>query len=222
MPASKSVGGFAKCTFDSSAYGFKSGLKGLLFRGKVTAGHLLDQGNKQQTLGEKGPIMNDLHNELKKRECKDRRCGKDRRSAADAGRFSGTDRRGYKDRRTGLKRRKHQRFQVEDFILVNLKSKSDKDIGQLIDISDGGLSFRYFLSAKKPKRFSKLDIVLSGRDFAITGLPFKIVSETDLGNGYQSGPISFRRYSAQFKQLTSNQNFKLCYFLYNYPKGRPS
>jgi len=164
--------------------------------------------------------MDGLHKELKKFKCKDRRCGKDRR-ITNADTFAGTDRRSYKDRRSGLKRRKHQRFQVEDFTFVNLKSESDKDLGQLIDISNGGLSFRYFVSAKKPGNFSKLDIVLSGSDFAITGLPFRIVSDTELTNEFQYSPINFRRYCVQFEELTYNQNFKLCYFLYNHPKERP-
>jgi len=156
--------------------------------------------------------MDDLHKELKKFKCKDRRCGKDRR-VADADIFTGTDRRSHKDRRRGLKRRKHQRFQVEDFTFVNLKSEADKDVGQLIDVSNGGLSFRYFVSA---------NIVLSGCDFAITGLPFRIVSDTELTNGFQSSPIIFRRYCVQFEQLTYNQNFKLCYFLYNHSMDRPN
>ena len=164
--------------------------------------------------------MGEFQKELKKCRCKDRRCGKDRR-AANADSFTGTDRRSYKDRRSGLMRRKHQRFQVDNFIYVNLKSDSDKDIGQLIDISNGGLSFRYFVSAKKPRNFSKLDIVLSGSDFAITGLPFTTVSDNELINGFQSGPIIFRRYSVQFEQLTYNQNFKLYYFLYNHPMEGP-
>jgi hypothetical protein len=46
--------------------------------------------------------MDDLHKELKKFKCKDRRCGKDRR-VADADIFTGTDRRSHKDRRRGLK-----------------------------------------------------------------------------------------------------------------------
>jgi len=164
--------------------------------------------------------MDDLHKELKKCKCIDRRCGKDRRVAV-GDIFAGTDRRGRKDRRSGLQRRKLQRFQLEDFTFVNLKSESDKDIGQLIDISNGGLSFRYFVGAKKPRIFSKLDIVLSGSDFAITGLPFRVIADTELTNGFQSSPITFRRYCVQFEELTYNQNFKLCYFLSNHPMDRP-
>ena len=164
--------------------------------------------------------MDDLHKELKRCKCIDRRCGKDRRvGVGDI--FTGTDRRSRKDRRSGLQRRKHQRFQLEDFTFVNLKSEADKDLGQLIDISNGGLSFRYFVGAKKPGNFSKLDIVLSGSDFAITGLPFRVVSDTELTNGFQYSPINFRRYCVQFEELTYNQNFKLCYFLSNHPKERP-
>jgi len=152
--------------------------------------------------------MDDLRKELKKCECIDRRCGKERRKAG-GDMFAGTDRRSHKDRRSGSQRRKHQRFQLEDFTFVNLKSESDKDIGQLIDISNG------------PNDFSKLDIVLSGSEFAIIGLPFKVVSDTEINNGCQYSPINFRRYCVQFEELTYNQNFRLCYFLSNHPMDRP-
>jgi hypothetical protein len=46
--------------------------------------------------------MDDLHKELKKCACRDRRSGKDRR-VADADLFTGTDRRSHKDRRNGIK-----------------------------------------------------------------------------------------------------------------------
>ena len=164
-------------------------------------------------------IMNGLQKGLRKCKCQDRRCGGDRRAAV-ADSFTGNDRRSHQERRSGIKRRRHQRFQIEDFIFVNLKSESDTDVGQLIDISNGGLSFRYFVSAKKPKQFSKMDLELSGSDFAITGLPFRMISDTELTNGFKSSPIIFKRYSVQFERLTYDQNFKLCYFLHDHPLDR--
>ncbi len=126
--------------------------------------------------------------------------------------FTETDRRIYKDRRSGIGRRKHERFKIKDFTFVKFRSESDEDVGQLLDISKGGLSLRYFVNTKKPKNFYKLDIFLSGGDFIIAGIPFKTISNTELSDGLQFSPTIFRRSSVQFGHLTPNQISKLDYF----------
>jgi len=107
--------------------------------------------------------------------------------------FTETDRRIYQDRRNGIERRKHKRFQVKDFTFVKFKSESDEDVGQLLDISKEGLSLRYFVNAEKPKNFYKLDIFLSGGDFIIAGIPFRTISNTELNDGLRFSPTIFRR-----------------------------
>ena len=127
--------------------------------------------------------------------------------------FNETDRRIYKDRRSGTERRKHKRFKIKDFIFVKFRSESDEDVGQLLDISKEGLSLRYFVNAGKPKNFYQLDLFLSGSDFIIAGVPFRTVSNTELNDGLRFSPTVFRRSSVQFGHLTTKQISKLDYFI---------
>lgn len=126
--------------------------------------------------------------------------------------FTETDRRIRKDRRNGAERRKHERFEVKDFTFVKLRSEYEEDVGQLLDISKGGLSLRYFVNAEKPKIFDKLDIFFSGGEFIIAGIPFKTISNTKLSDGLQFSPTIFRRSGVQFGHLTPKQISKLDYF----------
>jgi hypothetical protein len=123
---------------------------------------------------------------------------------------------GDKDRRKD--KRNDKRFQVKRFTFVKLWSESNEDIGQLLDISKRGLSLRYFSKAQNPSNFSHLSIVSSECDSAIDKIPFTVVSDTDLANGSQSGPIIFRRAVVKFGQLTSQQLSKLDDFLKKHTK----
>jgi hypothetical protein len=110
-------------------------------------------------------------------------------------------------------RRKDKRFQVKRFTFVKLWSESNEDIGQLLDISKSGLALRYFSKAQNPINFSRLGLVSSECDLTIDGIPFRVVSDTELPNGSPLDPINFRRSGVQFEQLTSEQLTELEYFL---------
>ena len=86
---------------------------------------------------------------LEKRIGKDRRSGIDRRLCADP--YDKGPERRITDRRSEIDKRKDIRYWVKDHILVNLRSESKLNYGQLLDISKGGLAFYYFANTKKPK-----------------------------------------------------------------------
>jgi len=158
-------------------------------------------------------MMNDLQKDLCELECIDRRSGVDRRTA-DTPLLPGADKRSCIDRRNGFARRSTHRFQVKNFIFVKLWSELDEDIGQLLDISSNGLSFRY-MSDNEAGSFSKLSI-LTNNTIVIPKIPFKTISDIELQNGLPSMPIIFRRCGVQFGQLSSHQQFQLEQFLKYY------
>jgi hypothetical protein len=118
----------------------------------------------------------------------------------------------------GNDRRKDKRFQVKRFTFVKLCSESDEDMGQLLDISEGGLSLRYFVKDQNPSNFSHLSIVSSECDLAIDKIPFTVVSDTELPNGFPLDPIIFRRCGVKFGQLTSKQLSELDDFFKKHTK----
>lgn len=129
--------------------------------------------------------------------------------------FSGIERRMIKNRRGVACRRENKRFQLKDFTFVKLWSESNEDIGQLLDLSKSGLSLRYFVTGQNPSNFSELGIFSSSSGLAVDGIPFRIISDTEL-NESLFGPILFRRSGVHFGPLKPDQISKLEYFLKNF------
>ncbi len=115
------------------------------------------------------------------------RSGSDRRVFDDPG-YKGLERRTSKERRKGSRKRKYQRFSTKDITFVKLRSESEIDIGQLLDISEGGLALRYFVNTEKLRNYNDLGIFLSGRNFRIDRIPFKTISNN-------SGFLVFQSYA---------------------------
>ena len=148
-----------------------------------------------------------------------RRYGSDRRVSADPG-YTGLEKRITPDRRKGIRQRKLQRFLAKDLTFGKLRSESDEEIGQLLDISCSGLALRCFADGKKTKDYSELSIFLSGGDFAIGGISIKTVSDTELANRSPFSTVIFKRYGVKFESLTREQKSELDYFLINHTAGK--
>ena len=143
---------------------------------------------------------------------KDRRSGKDRRMAKDNILIS-ANKRSHNDRRSKRVRRRYNRFQVRDSNLVKLWPESEEGIGQLLDISSKGLSFRYIPNDGKPREFSKLSILLSNGDCSIDRIPIQKISDTAMADESAPSCVNFRRHGARYGDLTSRQAFEMDYFL---------
>jgi len=123
------------------------------------------------------------------------------------------------DKSKEKEKRKHSRLQAGDLTYVKLRSESGEDIGQLLDISQEGLSLRYFEDKEISGEYSKLGIFLSGSDFSIDNIPVRIVSDITMTGKSTLNRPGLRRYGIQFDKLTSDQQSKLIYFLQNHTKS---
>lgn len=114
-----------------------------------------------------------------------------------------------------IERREHERFRVRRDACVALMSDF-RHVGQIIDISRGGLSFSYVPIAELQDESLELDIFLAGGSSYLYKVPFRAVSdsETDSDNPFPS--VTMRRHSLQFGELTHSQKSRLEYFLQNY------
>ena len=148
----------------------------------------------------------------------DRRSGKDRRVTDDIYSFC-SNKRDCADRRTVNDRRLCDRFKVNHFTFVKLRRGPEEDLGQLLEISRQGLSFRYLPEVEQPKLFTELSILWPGNVSAITGIPFKTVSDTVINQSSLSAPIIFRRAGVQFEPLTDHQQLELNRFIENHIPG---
>lgn len=108
-------------------------------------------------------------------------------------------------------RRKHKRFRprVSAFALLN---KPISNMGEIIDISHDGLSFRYSADEGLPKGSFVLDILCVDDGFYLAKLPSRTAADFEVGN-------QMRRRGVQFGQLTNKQSSQLKFFIRTHTAG---
>jgi hypothetical protein len=113
-----------------------------------------------------------------------------------------------------VERRIHKRFQVPIGVFVAF-GPDHSSLGEIIDISMGGLSFRYLATEDPLIRSSTLDIFLTDRDFCLNDVPFETVS--DFGtHQIPFVPVTMRRRGVQFGEMKNNQASGIEYFIQHF------
>jgi hypothetical protein len=115
-------------------------------------------------------------------------------------------------------RRQHKRVHIEgraDAVLFG--STSPKGI-QIVDISKGGLAFRYVNGQRPSSGMFEIDILWDHIDFNLIKLKLRTISDYQIPNGFLLGVIPVRRCGAQFVELTKDQVSQLEDFIENYKK----
>ena len=119
--------------------------------------------------------------------------------------------------RLGEKRR-FRRFQAPQNAFALLKGP-DGRLGQIIDISKGGLAFRYVGSGRQPKRSFQLDIFLANNGFRLEKVSFRTVSDFEVSKQGPANSAIMRRCGVQFDELNQDHVSRLEYFIENYALG---
>ncbi|MFH1217372.1 MAG: PilZ domain-containing protein [Pseudomonadota bacterium] len=101
-------------------------------------------------------------------------------------------------------RRRHPRFQALERALVQVTGNGFVLPFHLIDISEGGMAFRYLNENPLPLTDSKMDLYLD-HDLLVGRLPVTVVDDQRLSNGF----IPKRRCSVRFGTLTPAQHIQL-------------
>jgi len=114
-----------------------------------------------------------------------------------------------------VERRRHKRFQAEGGAYAAVRPQYDK-IGQIIDVSRGGLAFRYMVSGSQEDVSSELDIFLIGDSFHLDKVAFQTVSDEEIPERLSSSAQKMRRCAVQFGELTQMQILKLEEFILNH------
>ncbi len=117
-----------------------------------------------------------------------------------------------------IEQRKHKRFRVQYGAFVVFRF-NDSKLGQIIDISRGGLAFRYVANGKQSKGPDQLDIMLAEKDFHIEKLPFKTIFDFEIPSVVAFNSLKTRRCGVQFGKFTQNQISQLESFIKNYTIG---
>jgi hypothetical protein len=111
-------------------------------------------------------------------------------------------------------RRKHERFSVREggITLLTPSGPVSTIVGHILDISTGGLSFRYISDEPVSNDISRITIASPESRFYLRDLPMKTVSDFEIA-AMPFGSLSPRRHSIQFGAMTESQQYELMHFI---------
>ena len=117
-----------------------------------------------------------------------------------------------------IEQRKHKRFRPQDGTYALLRGPGKK-LGQVINISRGGLAFRYIDIGERPESSFELDISIEEKGFILDNLLFETVSDFSSSREFPFSSTPIRRRGGQFKALNKKQISELEYLIQNYAIG---
>lgn len=103
-----------------------------------------------------------------------------------------------------FERRKHKRFPAPPNTYVQLNDQVSK-LGRVLDISKGGLAFRYISVGKGLKEVFQLDLISAQVNPGLNPLPVKVVSEIEMESETPARAVTLSRASVQFEELMDEQ-----------------
>ncbi len=116
------------------------------------------------------------------------------------------------DSRGQIERRKHRRLQVQDIAFAVLRDQG-RQLGQIMDISMGGLAFNYIAGGGNADSAFELDILLAYKGLYMKKIQFKTISDFQIANKSPFSPITMRRHGVKFGELTPKQTSMLKNFI---------
>ena len=120
-------------------------------------------------------------------------------------------------RKRTIERRRSKRYSAVEGAYAAISPKSHK-LGQITDISMGGLAFKYIDTNKEDKNNqgqSEKSIFLSSMGFYVGDLPFKTISDNEVTDTPSFSAMKVRERHVQFTDLSFKQLFDLDYYLRN-------
>ena len=121
-------------------------------------------------------------------------------------------------RKETVEQREHNRYCAAEDTFAVLHNGVYK-LGQILDISMGGLGCKYCDGEKIPEEKSTLDIFLVRYNFALKNIPYQTVTDDTIETDIPFSITIMRRKGVRFGELTLHQQSHLEYFLQNYTAG---
>lgn len=110
--------------------------------------------------------------------------------------------------------RNHERHPLKDkegfYVLLSSPQHLDRKIlGQVIDVSLGGLAFRYMETGKKVRGSAELLIYRFEAQKKPITIPCQVIYDDELPNTFSLSPPIFHRCGVRFVSLTTHQKGQL-------------
>jgi hypothetical protein len=112
-------------------------------------------------------------------------------------------------------RRKYERHAVQDGTLAVLRANPSR-LGQIEDISLGGIKFHYIQTGEPSHEFPSLTLLKIGAHNMIKNLPFSIVNDSGPDNPLPYTSLPLRHIQIKFGRLTENQKNQIDKFINSY------
>ncbi len=105
-------------------------------------------------------------------------------------------------------RRKYQRYKVA-YGAYAVAGPETAKLGQIKDISMGGLAFNYLAEEARSQYCDELDIIIRQYSTCIKCLPVQTVSDFELAKKNIFSTVKLRQLGVQFGELTPDQTSQL-------------
>ncbi len=130
----------------------------------------------------------------------------------------------YKKDKNFTERRKYKRYKVKEGAFAAIDPNYCQLIGQIADISMGGLAFTYIddLDGSDESEHnlrentmsgSSSTMLLSSFDYYVEDIPFTTVEDVKVNDNIAFSFIKLRKMRVQFNGLTSKQAFNLSFYM---------
>ena len=120
--------------------------------------------------------------------------------------------------KAATERRKEKRYRVVSGAYAVVDSKPSK-LGQIHNISGGGLAFRYLADSTSCDGAQQMDVFIRNENFHLKDIPIQPVYDIELAKEDPFSTILLRQQSVQFGELSEEQNAKLMHLLQHHTLG---
>ena len=111
-----------------------------------------------------------------------------------------------------VERREYKRLPVREGVYALIKNNSST-LGQIKNVSMGGLAFSYIVNEEQMHESFKVDIFISGQGFCLKNIPSKKISDFHIDNKLSFTTFAIRQVGIQFNELNHNQLSQLDNFI---------
>jgi len=110
-------------------------------------------------------------------------------------------------------KRRHPRFEVRSGVIAVVKSDAAHTLGEVVDVSEGGLALTYVAESGPAVAGRTLDLFGSGGIWYLKGVPVRTASDVEMPNEVPFSIIEMRRMGVAFGALADTQQRQLRGFI---------
>ena len=114
-----------------------------------------------------------------------------------------------------IERRKHKRFKAKGGVFA-VSTPDYKNLGQIKDISKGGLACQFIENGEQTKDSIEIEIFSAAGDFYLKKIPVRTVLDFEVDSTVSSNSMPMRQWSMQFGKLNHLQRLLLDFFVQKY------